>query len=68
VNTVALTPFCPLPLQFKDSVSNKVQETFSLKLEEPAPTTPTPPPAGGGKKKKGGKKDKSGAAASAASE
>ncbi|TFJ86545.1 hypothetical protein NSK_002202 [Nannochloropsis salina CCMP1776] len=54
--------------KFKDSVSNKVQETFSLKLEEPAPTTPTPPPAGGGKKKKGGKKDKSGAAASAASE
>ncbi len=40
------------PTQFKDSVSSKVQETFSLQLEEPEPAKPTPPPSGGGGKKK----------------
>lgn len=55
------------PKQFKDGVSNKVQETFSLQLEEPKPATP-PPAAGGGKKKKAAKKEGDAPAAAAKTE
>lgn len=41
--------------KFKDSVSSKVQETFSLSLDTPEEPKPAAPPAGGGK---GGKKKK----------
>lgn len=51
---------CPAGLwylcaQFKDAVGSKVQETFSMTMEEPEPPKPAPAP-----KKKKGKKAKAG--------
>lgn len=70
ISSQSLADMFPSPLttkhQFKDGVSNKVQETFSLQLEEPAkPATPAPA-AGGGKKKKAAKKEGEAPAAAAA--